>query len=109
MAMRLNPRHGFVYYSIVGDSFFQMGRTEEAVSAFKKAIELNPDFSRARRRLAAAYGQMGRIEDAEWEAAELLTLEPDFSIARERESEMFKNPADLERYIEGLRKAGLPE
>jgi adenylate cyclase len=109
MAMRLNPRHGFVYYSIVGDSLFLMGRTEEAVSAFKKAIELNPQFARARRRLAAAYGQMGRIEDAEWEAAELLTLEPDFSIARERESEMFKNPADLERYIEGLRKAGLPE
>jgi tetratricopeptide (TPR) repeat protein len=109
MAMRLNPRHGFVYYWIVGESLFQMGRIEEAVSAYKKALELNPQFARARRRLAAVYGQMGRIGDAEWEAAELLTLEPDFRLARARETTKFKNPADLERYIEGLRKAGLPE
>ncbi len=86
-----------------------MGRTEEAVSAFKKAIEINPQFFRGHQRLAAVYGQMGRIEDAEWEAAELLTLEPDFTLARARETVTFKNPADLERYIEGLRKAGLPE
>ena len=109
MAMRLNPRHGFVVYSIIGDSLLQLGRTEEAVSAFKKAVELNPEFIRGRRMLAAVYGQIGRIEDAEWEAAELLTLEPDFTLARARETATLKNPAHLERYIEGLRKAGLPE
>ena len=109
MAMRLNPRHGFVYYSVVGDSLFLMGRADEAVSAFKKAIEINPQYARGHQRLAAAYGQMGRIEDAEWEAAELLTLEPDFTLACARGTATFKNPADLERYIEGLRKAGLPE
>ncbi len=86
-----------------------MGRTEEAGSAFKKAIELNPQFARGHQRLAAVYGQMGLIEDAEWEAAELLTLEPDFTLARARETATFQNPADLARYIEGLRKAGLPE
>jgi hypothetical protein len=36
-------------------------------------------------------------------------LLPEFSLAREMERVPYKNPADLERYIDGLRKAGLPE
>ncbi len=52
---------------------------------------------------------MGRIDDAEWEAEELLTLQPDFTLVDNLRRTPYKNPADLERWIEGLRKAGLPE
>jgi adenylate cyclase len=108
-AMRLDPRHPFFYVWIVGQNYMLQQRYGEAVEEFKKVLWQNPEFPGARLTLASTYGLMGRIEDAEWEAEEILTLLPDFTLAQERERVPFKNPEHLERYIEGLRKAGLPE
>ncbi|MCH8835564.1 MAG: tetratricopeptide repeat protein [Proteobacteria bacterium] len=106
-AMRLNPRHPFFYVWIVGHAYFLMGRYAEAATAFERVLERNPQFPGGHMTLAATYGHLGRTADAEWEVEETLTLLPDFSLARERRRALYKNPADLERYIEGLRKAGL--
>ena len=106
-AMRLNPRHPFFYVWNVGHAYFLMGRYAEAATAFERVIERNPHFPGGHMTLAATYGHLGRTADAEWEVGETLTLLPDFSLAGERGKAMYKNPADLERYIEGLRKAGL--
>jgi adenylate cyclase len=108
-AMRLNPRHPFFYVNNMGHAYFLKGRYEEAIHAFERVTERNPGFLPARLLLASAYGQIGRTEDAEWEVEEIITLSPDFSIAQEREWAQYRKPADLERYLEGLRKAGLPE
>jgi TolB-like protein len=59
--------------------------------------------------LAAAYAYLGREKEAHAEAAEVLRLHPDFSIAVYAKQEPFKNPADLDHLLEGMRKAGLPE
>ena len=72
-------------------------------------VESNPHFQKGREALAATYGLLGRIDDAEWEGAEILTLQPDFTLADVRRRVPYKNSADLERWIGGLRKAGLPE
>ena len=106
-AMRLNPRHPFFYVWIVGHAYFMMGRYEEAATAFERGLDRNPQFPGGHMTLAATYGHLGRTVDAEWEVEETLTLLPDFSLASERRRALYKNPADLERYIEGLRKAGL--
>ncbi len=73
----------------------------------ERVVESNPEFVRGHRLLAAAYGQIGRIEDAEWEVGEVLTLQPAFSLKAERARAAYINPG-LDRYIDGLRKAGLP-
>lgn len=108
-AMRLNPRHPFFYVNNMGHAYFLKGQYKEAAQSFEWVIERNPDFLPARLLLASTYGQMGRIEDAKWEAEEIMTRSPGFSIAQERDRSQYKRPADLERYLEGLRKAGLPE
>ncbi len=41
--------------------------------------------------------------------AAILALQPDFSLRNEEETNAFKRKEDMERYIEGLRRAGLPE
>ncbi len=107
-AMKLNPRYGFFYLWILGQSYFLLERHEEAINNLLKSLERNPEFGRGHQLLAAAYALAGRIDDAEWEAEEVLTQLPQFSLKEERKRAPYKNPG-LDRYIEGLREAGLPE
>ena len=109
IAMRLDPRHPFFYVWILGQAQFLLKQTEEAIAQFEKSIKSNPDFVIGHLMLASAYAHVGRIEDAQWEAEEILVLLPDFTLTAEREKAAYKDPAHLEYYLEGLRKAGLPE
>ena len=60
-------------------------------------------------RLAASYAYLGDMDKAKVHAAKVLELEPDFSIQQFAKSRSYKEISDLEHYLEGLRKAGLPE
>ncbi len=108
-AMRLNPWQPFLYTWVLGHAYFVMEQYEEAISLFEKVVESNPHYHDGHLALAAAYGLAGRIDDAEWEAEELLSLQPGFTLTDNLRRTPYKNPADLERWITGLRKAGLPE
>ena len=108
-AMRLNPHSSFFSFWALGMSYFHLERYEEAAMALEKVVERNPQFLRGRLVLAATYGQMGRIEDAEWEAEEALTILPGMTISQRRAIVPYKRKAEINRYLEGLRKAGLPE
>jgi TolB-like protein/Tfp pilus assembly protein PilF len=59
--------------------------------------------------LAAAYAYLGRRGEAQAEAAEVLRKRPDFSIRAYAKQEPYKNPADRDHLLEGMRIAGLPE
>jgi adenylate cyclase len=108
-AMRLDPRHPFFYVWILGQAQFLLKQTEDAIAQFEKSIESNPDFVIGHLMLASAYAHAGRIEDAQWEAEEILVLLPGFTLTAERKKAAYKDPAHMEYYLEGLRKAGLPE
>jgi adenylate cyclase len=107
-ALRRNPRYSFQYLRLLGQAYFLLGRYQAAIPELQKVVDANPEFLTGHLLLAATYGQAGQIEDAEWEAEEILTLLPDFSLTAERERAPFVSPG-LDRYIAGLRKAGLPE
>jgi adenylate cyclase len=47
-----------------------------------------------------------RHNEARLEAREVLRLKPDYRISEQKL--VYKNPADAEHVIDGLRKAGLP-
>jgi adenylate cyclase len=71
------------------------------------ALRRNPNFLPARRMLAVVYAELGRDKEARAEVAEILRISPEASLERWRERMPYKNQADLERLIAGLRKAGL--
>jgi adenylate cyclase len=108
-AMHLSPHFSFFYIWIAGQAYFLQGRYDEAIAELTQVVERNPQFRRGHQLLAAAYAQSGDIDNAEWEAEEILSLSPDFSLAAERQRAPYMVQTDLDRYIDGLRIAGLPE
>ena len=59
--------------------------------------------------LIAALGQLGRLDEAQRSLAEVTRTRPDFSVAFVREKHLFGDQAYMTHYLEGLRKAGVPE
>ena len=106
-AMRLNPHYPEYYPSILGYAYRLLGQYREAVAAQKSALRRNPDFLAGHTNLAVLYSELGREEEAQVEVAEMLRISPQFSLKVYGQKLPFKNPADLERYLAALRKAGL--
>ena len=59
--------------------------------------------------LAASYGHLGRIDEARAEWQEVFRVNPDYSLEHRRKVLPYKNPADFESLVDGLRKTGLVE
>jgi adenylate cyclase len=104
-AMRLNPLGPNWYAWNLGLAYYHAGQYEKAIAALKPLLHLG--WVSVPRRLAASYAQLGRLDEARAQAAEALKLDPDFSIATFTKTQSYKNPTDLEHYLDGLRKAGL--
>ena len=88
-------------------SHLLLGDTEEAIAYGKKAVETQPDYVRARQRLAAALALAGRRDEARSALAEVMRLQPNFSLGYVDATYPFSNPEHRAMFIEGLRGAGL--
>ena len=66
------------------------------------------DISEGRRLLAATYARLGLIEAARAEAREVLRLHPGFTIAAWMRRLPYRSRSSLDRFDEGLCRAGLP-
>ena len=82
---------------------------EAAVIAGRQAVSHAPNHHVPYLVLAAALAQSDQIDEARKQAREILRLNPSFSLRRHAERSPFKNKADLDHRLDGLRKAGLPE
>jgi TolB-like protein/Tfp pilus assembly protein PilF len=115
-ALRLSPRDGkaHIWEEFAGLAMLHLGRYEQGVAWFRRAIEVNRNYSHTHFELAIALAQLGRIDGAHSAVKAGLALNPDFTIARYRATwaAMSDDPtylAQLEPMFEGLRKAGMPE
>jgi TolB-like protein/Flp pilus assembly protein TadD len=104
-AIRLNPNCPDFYWWNLGFTYFHLGRYGEALQSLDRMT--SPD--QARRLLAATYAQLGRIDEARSEADEFMNANPRFSIREWARTEPYIDPNELQRYVSGLRTAGLPE
>ncbi len=105
-AMRLNPHYPAPYANALGLGYLATGRYEEAIAPLKEAIRRMPNFGPAHWNLTVVYSELGREAEARAEAAEILRISPNFSVEVLRQMAPL-DPAVLERYLDGLRKAGL--
>jgi adenylate cyclase len=106
-AIRLNPFGPTWYFLFFGNALRMTGRFEEAVSAYRRALQVSPDNIMAYVALAATYSMMGREKDARAEAEELLRLNPKFSLDYFTKISVYKEQSVIDDIIDALRKAGL--
>ncbi len=108
-AMRLAPHYPNWYPGIVGAANRFLGNLDEAINAFEQERDRTPNSHRPYIWLASTYAEAGREEAARTAAKEVLARNPKFSIKQYGKFQAWKNSEDLERLLDGLRKAGLPE
>jgi adenylate cyclase len=105
-AMRLDPRHVELWYFDLARAHYQARQYEEVVRALRHISRLELPY---RLYLCASLAQSGRTQEARAEVDEILKLKPGASIEFWGEREPYRDAADKEHWIDGLRKAGLPE
>ncbi|CAN7415337.1 winged helix-turn-helix domain-containing tetratricopeptide repeat protein [Bosea sp. LjRoot237] len=105
-AFRLNPFPASWYYLPLGQALYAAGEHQAAVEALRRD---ETHRTSSRRFLAASLAQLGRVDEARAEAELFLVGNPDFSIRHWAAMEPFRDVAMRERFVEGFRKAGLPE
>jgi len=111
-AMRLSPLDPrlFVWQSFTALAHFCAGRYDDAVTWAENALREEPDARPALRHLAAGHALRGSLEEAQNAVLRYRGFDPELRVSRiEDVIAPFRRAEDRARYIEGLRKAGLPE
>jgi TolB-like protein len=107
-AFRLNPRPVSWYYWLLGQAQYAVRQYEAAVMTLRHEETYRTG---SRRNLAASLAQLGRLEEARREAEMFLLSNPHFTISGWLSGQPFREEGNAVRdhFIEGYRKAGLPD
>jgi adenylate cyclase len=114
-ALRLSPYPPVWYHGVECNINYLTGRYEASIASGRKVLERTQEGSLARGawwRLIASYMELGREAEARAAAEIYLQKDPDFSVDEHAEwlrGSVYKDQSWQDRYIEALRKAGLPE
>ena len=105
-AMSLNPLCPDWYWQELGLALYVGGQYTEAIDAFNR-IANRVEFDYAY--LAACCVSLCEVEPAKSHVAKLLRMRPRASIRYYEKTQPYKNDADLKRFLNALREAGLGE
>ena len=110
-AMRLNPLDPLMFGMQNGTAaaYFLAGRYDEASAWAEKALQLHTNYLPAMRMAAASHACAGRLAEAQKTMARIREIDPELWGSRLTDVVPFRGPQEIARYVEGLRKAGLPE
>jgi TolB-like protein/DNA-binding SARP family transcriptional activator/Flp pilus assembly protein TadD len=110
-ARRLSPfdPEAFFTNSAMGFAYLTAGRFGEALDWTRRALLERPTFGPALRFHAISLAELGRLDEARDTVARLLELEPDLTLAVLRGRAPIGDSRLMDLFLNGLRKAGLPE
>ncbi len=110
-AIRLSPLDPFSFNAFIGMGLarFAAGDPAEAVTWAQRALGEKVGMVWAYRDLAAFRGSAGDIAGAREALARFVATRPDLTVGEVGDALRFIEPKTLQRYLGGLRAAGLPD
>jgi adenylate cyclase len=103
--LRYHPHTDVNDYGRLALAYYLKGKYGDAIRTLEQIMGRGGNSGWGYVTLAAAYAQAGRNEDAKHSAKMVKKLLPFFEV--DSSFTLFRNPADREKILEGLRKAGL--
>ena len=105
-AFRLNPYPASWYYLTLGEAQYAARDYEAAVETLRREETYRTS---SRRFLAASLAQLGRLDEARAEVEMFLIGNPHFTTSHWVWTEPFRDDAMRDHFVDGFRKAGLPD
>lgn len=107
-AMRLNPHYPFFYLWTLGHAYYLTERRQEALDAFGKVLQQNPNFVPAHAYRAVLLSELGRTKEAREAWDEASRISPGASMPNLRERLPYKRAADLDRFLTAAHRITRP-
>jgi Flp pilus assembly protein TadD len=110
-AIRLSPFDPMMALCLgtIAVSHYTAGRYAEAVQYTTEAARIRPGFQGAHRLRCAGLAQTGQVEEARTLLGTVRRQQPHLSIDWIKANVPYQTPELMERFLEGMRKAGLGE
>lgn len=110
-AWRLSPFDPltFMFHTAAGIAALVTDEPEEAIAWLQRARRAHPRYCPCLRTLAIAFALSGRDKEAIAAGKEFIAAQPSFRISNFQIWYPLKRAADLDRFLAGLRAAGLPD
>ncbi|TGQ71596.1 tetratricopeptide repeat protein [Mesorhizobium sp. M00.F.Ca.ET.186.01.1.1] len=105
-AFRLNPFPVSWYFLTLGQAQYAARDYEAAIETLRRDETYRTS---SRRFLAASLAQLGRLDEARAEVEMFLVSNPHFTTSHWVWTEPFRDEATLAHFVDGFRKAGLPD
>jgi adenylate cyclase len=108
-SMQLSPFYQSWVLDVLGRAHVMLGHGEEAIATSRRAIAENSESYQSFVGLAIACGALGSEDDARAAGREVLVRNRAFTVQSWITASPYANDADLQRELDGLRRAGIPE
>jgi TolB-like protein len=111
IAIRLSPLDPemAIFLGGIAVSHYCAGRYDQSLRFSAELLRLRPGFQGAQRLRCASLAQTGRIDEARAYLGKIRRQQPQLSIAWIKASVPYQTPELMERFLEGMRKAGMTE
>jgi adenylate cyclase len=108
--LRLSPfdQSLFHFYMFRGLAHYAHSAYEDAVKWCRMSQSENPRYTSNLRLLTAALAALDRLDEARATAARLISLQPDFTLSSYQPDQPFRDVSIKGKFIDDLRRAGLP-
>ena len=106
--IRLSPSDPrlLIWLPALAGAHYQMRHYEEAVEAGRRSWTLNRNWPHGLRYVVAGLAQLGRIDEAQAALAKLKVMDPNLEFSASVLRRNWRDPADVDHLLSGLRKAG---